>query len=448
MTDRIIIRGGYVLSMSDYTANDGRADVLIAAGRIQAIGPDLVSEDATAIDATGSIVLPGLIDSHRHLWYTPLRAEGMDHALGDLAKGLWPKVGGRITADDIYVATRAGIVDALNMGITTVLDYCHAVNTDEHATRALEAHLELPGRALFGYGPSIAQKMKELSGVRPSTDWKHARRAQDLLRDSDRISLALAVQGPAASGRAGFEHDLATARSMGVPITAHIASAAGGAPNGEIASLDEWGLLGPDMHFSHCTGSSDDDFAKLKAASVHVTASPIAEWLLGMGMPALTRMHRAGLRPAIGADAVCSSTGDLFEEARAGLMAARSVAADEIIAGGAPVVAGGQLEMTAMDAVASITTRAAAAVFMSDAVGSLEIGKRADVIVVSDRGLAPATPQEAAAALIGAAAASDVSDVVVDGVIVKCKGRLIGIDSASISHALSDTRKTMKSYFG
>jgi 5-methylthioadenosine/S-adenosylhomocysteine deaminase len=447
MNDKVLVRGGFVLSMSRNGSNDGRLDVLIKSGRIAAIGPSIPQDDATVIEAEGGIVMPGLIDSHRHLWYTALRAESMDHGMGDLAKALWPKVGANISAGDMYSATRAGIVEALNMGITTILDHCHAINTDAHANRAIDAHLELPGRARFAYGPSIAQKMKELSGEIPSTDWSHARKIQERLRSSRRISLALAPQGPAASGRKGFEHDVGTARDMGIPITAHIAFMAGGAPNNEVSCMCEWGLLGPDMHFSHCVACSGNDLAKLYEHGVQVTVAPMAEIFLGMGTPPLARMHRAGLRPAVGADAVIASTGDLFEEARTGLMVARSVATSEVIAGGAAVSSIQQMGMTTMDALASITSRASAAVFMSDSIGTLEVGKKADVIVVSVRGFDPGSAEEAAALLIGSAAASDVDAVIVDGVVVKDRGQMVGIDTQSIFDDLAKTRQKMKAYY-
>ena len=447
MNDKVLVRGGFVLSMSGNGSNDGRLDVLIEGGRIAAIGPSIAQGDATVIEAEGGIVMPGLIDSHRHLWYTALRAESMDHGMADLAKGLWPKVGANISAEDMYSATRAGIVEALDMGITTILDHCHAINTEAHADRAIDAHLELPGRAMFAYGPSIAQKMKELSGATPHTDWSHARKIQERLRSSRRISLALAPQGPVASGREGFEHDIGTARNMGIPITAHIASLAGGTPNNEVRCMCEWGLLGPDMHFSHCVACSGNDLAMLHEHGVQVTACPMAEVFLGMGTPPLARMHRAGLRPAVGADAVVASSGDLFEEARAGLMAARSVATNEVIEGGSAVSSIQEMGMTTMDAVASITSRASAAVFMPDSIGTLEIGKKADVIVVSARGFDPGSAEEAAALLIGSAAASDVKAVIVDGVVVKDRGQMVGIDTQSIFDELAKTRRRMKAYY-
>lgn len=323
MTGRILIRGGFVLSMSGRAENDGALDVLLDGDRIVRIGAALPQGGARVIAAEGCIVMPGLIDAHRHFWYTPLRAEAMDHSLGDLAKGLWPKIGGNITAEDLYSATRAGIVESLEMGITTVFDYCHAINTEAHADRAVDAHLELPARAVFAFGPSMSQKVAELTGAKPKTDWSHALTVQAKLKASPRTTLALALQGPDATGRDGFERDAGIAREMGVPITAHIASADGGPRNTEIANMENWGLLGPDMTLIHCTGASDRDFAALHDHDVQVCATPMCEWLLGMGLPPMARMLRAGLRPAIGADAMVATTGDLFDEARAGLMAAR-----------------------------------------------------------------------------------------------------------------------------
>ncbi|WP_292582917.1 amidohydrolase family protein [Mesorhizobium sp.] len=446
MTKKILVRNGYVLSMSGLEANDGFRDVLIAGGLIAAIAPSISSDDATVIDAEGCIVMPGLVDAHRHYWYTPIRAGGMDHTLKDIGKGIWSKVGRNLTPEDIYAATRAGIVEALNMGVTTVLDYCHALNSPAHADRAIDAHLELPARALYAYGPGMAQKVTEITGGTPVTDWSYAKVIQDRLKDSARISLALALQGPVTSGRKNFEYNLDTARKMGVPISAHIAVNAGGPKNQEIGLLHEWGLLGPDMSLVHCVGSSEEDFAKMYEAKVQVSVTPLCEWFIGMGMPPMTLMHRAGLKPAIGADSIIASSGDLFEEARAGLLAARCVAQLEVIASGPALSRPEELEMTTMEGVETITSRGAAAVLMPDTIGTLEIGKKADVIAVSNRGFTPESNIEAGALLMGSAAAVDVKTVIVDGLVVKDRGRLVGIDTESIQRDLVDARKRMKSY--
>ena len=137
---------------------------------------------------------------------------------------------------------------------------------DELSEEEIDAHLELPGRAVFGFGPSIAQKVTELSGGTPKTDWSHARTVKRRVDTAPRLTMALALQGPDVSGRAGFERDVGAAREMGVPITAHIASADGGPRNTEIEHMEAWGCLGPDMTLIHCTGASDEDFATLDKA--------------------------------------------------------------------------------------------------------------------------------------------------------------------------------------
>lgn len=446
MTDGIVIRGGYVLTMGNDSHKDGHMEVLIEDGIITAIEPHLPSTGRTIIDASGHIVMPGLIDSHRHLWYTPIRASTVDQTVGDIGRRLWPRVGPNITPDDVYHATRAGIVDALSGGITTVLDYCHVINSDRHADRALEAHLEMPGRVRFAYGTAKRSPSQALGSNGDPADWRHVESAIKVTQNAPRLSLALALQGPDASGRAEFERAMGLARDWGIPVTAHIAPADGGPPNREIASMAEWGLLGGDMLFSHCTGASYEQLLMMKQAGAKATVSPVAEWWMGLGTPAIARMHRAGLEPAVGADFVCSSTGDLFEEARAALMAARDAAAREVIASGVPVDTASQLGMTALDAVATITSRAADAVFMAEDIGSLEIGKRADVITVDDRGIGPETMTEAAGALIGAASASNVRTVIVDGVLVKRDGRLVGIDTELIGQGLKLTREAMRRY--
>lgn len=308
--------------------------------------------------------------------------------------------------------------------------------------------MSMPGRALFGYGPSMAQKMNEIHGLTPVNDWSHVEDVNRVIgaSGSTRTSLALAIQSPAASGRAGFEHDLGTAREMGLPITAHMAVVAGDG-NREITAAANWGLLGPDMHFSHCCGASDDEFRMMQSAGVQVTASPSTELLVGFGTPPIARMHRAGLLPAIGVDGALAANGDLFEEARIGLMTARNTVAEEIIAGGAAVATGSQLGMTTMEALETITTRAAAACFMSEKIGSLEVGKVADVILVARSGSVQPTALATASVLMGTALGSTVDTVIVDGCIVKREGEMVGVDAEAITQELARTRARMDEYW-
>ncbi|MGP3534080.1 amidohydrolase family protein [Microbacterium sp. RD1] len=442
MMGTVLIRGGVVVPMTSPDDVPAVADILVVDGRIAQIAPDLpVGGDQRVIDATGTAVLPGLVDGHRHLWYTPLRATAMDHGILDLSEILWEQVGPRITATDMYAATRAGILDALDHGITTVVDYCHAVNTPDHAIAAVRAHAELPGRALFGYGPAITEKFAD--PARPS-DWSHA---ADLIASArgtmpDRISFALAIQNPAASTRSRFETDVHTAREWGIPVITHIASRGGGKPEREVQQIHEWGLLGADLHFSHCCASTTTELELMREAGTSVTVSPMAESWLGIAVPPIRRMQNAGLAPSVGADAVCSSSGDLFEEARAGLLASRLVSIQEVNATGRPAGVAADIPMSTYDALASITSRGAAAAGLSEEVGQLRVGMRADVILVQlpDDDL---LPDEVIPWIVSTAHGSNVNAVLVDGKIVKERKRLVGIDREEITAGLRLARNSM-----
>ena len=85
------------------------------------------------LDASGMIVMPGLVDSHRHFWQTGTRADSADHVFWDLVATQWPQIAANYSAEDVYATVLAGAADALSSGVTTVLDWCHVVNTPAHA---------------------------------------------------------------------------------------------------------------------------------------------------------------------------------------------------------------------------------------------------------------------------------------------------------------------------
>ncbi len=167
---------------------------------------------------------------------------------------------------------------------------------------------------------------------------------------------------------------------------------------------------------------------------------------MGFGGQPLKEMHRSGLKPAVGVDAIVSANGDLFEEARAALMAARGSAAAEIIESGRPVGPNEELEMTTFEALETITSRGGHACFMGDRIGTLEVGKAADILLVAVGGVVPRTATESAALILGSASGSAVDTVFVDGQIVKRGGRLVGIDEAEIAAQLAAARSRMQAY--
>jgi 5-methylthioadenosine/S-adenosylhomocysteine deaminase len=452
-TGRLLITGGTVVSMDPKVGDLRRGDVLIEDGVIAEVAPAIEAADCEVIDATDMVVMPGLVDPHRHLWYSAVRGLGMDTTLQGLIEGLWPKLAANYTAEDLYVAERAGAVDALQHGVTTVVDWCHVINTPEHAPEAVRALREIPLRTAFAYGPSMRRKLQEFEGnLEHHESWDPVRRMREteLSSDDDRVTMAMAIQGPESSFGRGADaeatalenarEEVSVARELGVPMTMHIGLPGGPPPQRAIATLAEAGLLGADMQFAHCCTTTEDEFRLVADAGAKAVACPTVAIGMGLGEPPIARLRDAGVPIAVGADAVCGASGDLFEEARAGLLFERARHARRTFGEGQEIDETAQLGMTAREALESITINAAHASWLGDRVGSLSPGKAADVILLRGTDLNLSPLSDVVGMLVSSAHASNVDTVLVDGKVVKRDGDLIGIDVARVRADLLNCR--------
>ncbi len=148
-----LIQGGCVLTLDPKLGNFRQADVLLHGPLIAAVGPHLTApDDCQLVDATGMIVMPGLVDSHRHLWEASIRGIAGDWTLMQYLQNVLGTLGAAYRPDDVYVGNLLGMLEALNAGITTVFDWSHIMNTPEHADAAVMALRHAGGRTVFGHG--------------------------------------------------------------------------------------------------------------------------------------------------------------------------------------------------------------------------------------------------------------------------------------------------------
>src|ERR1700729_3428049 len=204
MTHRLLIEHGTVVSQDGAFGKPRRGDVLIEDGTLAAVESVIPCDDCERIDATAMLVLPGLAGSHRHLWYTPWRGRSMDQSYRELRADLWSRLAVRYSPDDVFTATRAGVAECLDAGITSVLDWCHIVNTPEHASAAVDALRSMPINPVFAYGVSMQRKLAELAeGPRPPARWDDTKRLlASTIGDAGSkggVTIALALQGPEAT---------------------------------------------------------------------------------------------------------------------------------------------------------------------------------------------------------------------------------------------------------
>ena len=138
MSDKTLIRGGTVVSMDAEIGDLPVGDVLIEDGKIAAVAPD-ISADAEVIDATGDIVIPGFVDTHRHTWEAAIRGCAPNATLDDYFVEVLDTFAPVYRAEDVYASNLAGALECLNAGITTLVDWSHINNTPEHPDAAVSA---------------------------------------------------------------------------------------------------------------------------------------------------------------------------------------------------------------------------------------------------------------------------------------------------------------------
>jgi cytosine/adenosine deaminase-related metal-dependent hydrolase len=393
-----------------------RGDVLIDGDRITEISPHVSTRGkrVTTIDAEDMIVAPGLVDNHRHLWVTLLRGFSADHTFSDYFARVLLEVSPRLTPHDVYLGCLLGAYEALDTGVTTVLDWNHGTNTRAHALAAVRALRESGIRAVFGYSSPAADSVRP--DAPPSAgDVEAVRRA---VGDDPRVGLAIATRNPESADEAGLRRiadDIGLARRLAAPVTLHTGFGTG-------RSAPRWlageGLLGPETMLVHGNAFTAEELSLIADAGAWVTLAPETEMQMGLGAPPLRAMLEAGLRPTVSVDVVAAAAGDLRVQVRLLLQTQRMLDQRDGRAGPLLPLRG---------VLPYATSHAAASLGLAGEIGTLAPGRQADLVLIdrADPGIAP-TRSAAVAALVAHAGAVDT--VLVAGRIVKRRGRLIGLD--------------------
>ncbi|MEV0717554.1 amidohydrolase family protein [Asanoa sp. NPDC050611] len=421
-----IIRNAYVVSLDDELGDLPRADIRVDDGAITAIGTDLTfPADAAVIDAAGKVALPGLVDSHRHVWQGAIGGAAGGQSLGGYFGVVLGALVDKYEPEDVYAGVLWGALKALNAGITTVADWSHIVTTPAHADENVRALRDSGIRALFLYGPPVGQGVVKWfveSTERHPDDVRRMR--AELADDGARVTMGLALRGPEFASPSTTAYDFRLARELGVPISLH-----SGIPGyllryRTIDTLEELGLLGPDVHHAHGAQFSDDDLRRIAATGGAVTPCPTIDMTMGMGtFPLVGRALEHGLVPSFGTDTIAGGGADLFSEMRVALAAERARANAAALARDEPPAT---VDLDQRDVLRFATTGGAAAWGMGDRIGTLRPGKRADIVLVDTSGAHLTPLNDPATTIVLNAGSSDVDTVLADGVVVKRGGRLVG----------------------
>jgi cytosine/adenosine deaminase-related metal-dependent hydrolase len=423
MSNRTLIRGGTVLSMDPAVGDLSTGDVLIEDGRIAAVQPNL-NADAEVIDASGFIVIPGFIDTHRHTWEAAIRGCAPNATLDDYFVEVLDTFAPLYRPEDVYNSNLAGALECLNAGITTLVDWSHINNTPEHPDAAIRALQEVGIRAQYAYGSantSLADYWFESKICVPSDDVRRVRETY-FSSDSGLLTMGMATRGTGFCTDDVVRTEWGMARELGIPITVHVAMGRLAGRFGMIKKLHELGLLGPDTTYVHCCYFSEEEWRLVAESGGTVSIAPQVEVQMGHGHPPTMKAIEHGLRPSLSIDVVTTVPGDMFTQIRAAFGSDReqvlSAAWKENVDAPANTI-------TAQDMLRIATVNGAHVAGLESRTGSLTPGKQADVVLIDARAINMAPVIDPVAAVTLCADVSNVDTVIVDGVVRKRGGKLL-----------------------
>jgi cytosine/adenosine deaminase-related metal-dependent hydrolase len=420
---KLLLKGGYVVSCDKSIGEFKSGDVLVNGAKIENVGVDLPSGDAEVIDATNKLVLPGLIDTHRHTWETQLRSMIPEGDFFVYLKVILQTVAPRYRPDDVYIGNLFGALGAINSGITTMLDWSHIMLTPEHADAAVKGLTDSGIRGVFAHGDPVtpfADWWNPKSELRHPADARRVRR-QYFNSDDQLLTMALALRGPEYSSWDASVDDLKLARDLGLPITIHMGVP--GAKPGAVKALYEAKLLGPDITHVHTLRCSDEELQMIGDSGGSVSTSSATELMSGHGFPSLQRWLRHGIRPALSIDNETRMPTDLFTQMRALLMIDRVLETQRVIKeGGKPIL------VPVRDILDLATIQGARTLGLDRKTGTLTPGKQADVIMINLDDINVMPVNDAVSSAVTICNPSNVSWVMIDGKVRKRDGKLVGVD--------------------
>ncbi len=426
MSTRTLLRGGTVITSARAGEVLAGTDILIGSdGRIEAIGTNLDATDAEVVDLAGRIVLPGFVDTHRHTWQSVVRNVASDWSLTEYLAGLHSGLSKYFRPEDTYAGNYLGALEALDSGITTLVDWSHNLATPAHADAAVQALKDTGMRAVFAHGGGSKQWGAPLPSPNdhPAED---ARRLRDeyFSDNTGLVTMALALRGPQFTLPEVNTRDFRLAQDLDLRVTVHVGDGYWG-KSGPIRKLKDDGLLSDRTTYVHCCTLGDDELMMIADSGGTASVAPDVEMAMGHGFPATGRLLKAGIRPTFSIDVCSLNGGDMFGTMRTAIGMQRAL-------DNAPAVETGEvierLSLTTGDVIQFATIDGAHAAGLRDVTGSIEVGKAADIVALDDRSLAMTPLNNPLGAVVYNAHPGLVRDVWVQGKRVKQDGVLVGVD--------------------
>lgn len=412
--NRILLKGGCVLSLDPAVGDFESADVLIEGSKIATIGKNIEAGSAAVIEASNMIIMPGFVDTHRHMWQGAMRNILPNGTLGDYMNNILGEVRAVIRPEDVYIGDLVSALGAINAGITTVLDWSHIGNSPAHTDAAIGGLKESGIRGVFAFGGGA-------SGPENKFPEDIRRLRKEHFASNDRL-LTLAL----AAGINKEQWELA--REVGARITVHV--------NGTGQLLPFADVLGPDVTCIHCTRLLKEEWQLLADTGAGVSIASPVEMIMGHGIPPIQHALDHGIMPSMSVDVETNIAAEFFTQMRSLFTLQRMIVHQRKRENDGDSSG----LMTVQDILKFASIQGARDNGLEEKTGSLTPGKEADLILLRKDMINVMPVNNAYGAVVLMMDTSNVDTVFISGKIKKWKGELTGIDFNRINRLVHESR--------
>ena len=433
MTESLLIKGATVITL-DGENQVFLGDVFVERGRIRALGASLTGRayrGAEVIAAHGRVLIPGFVQTHIHLCQTLFRGVADDLALIDwLTKRIWPMEAAH-TAESVYASARLGIAELIRGGTTCALTMETVRHTEAVFTAVEESGFRATvGKCMMDKGDDVPAALREQTDASIAESLALLERWHG--RADGRIRYCFAPRFAISCTRELLERVARLARERRVMVHTHasenkdeIEMVERETGRRNIEYLNDVGLAAPNVVLAHCVQLNNSEMDVLSQTGTNVAHCPSSNLKLGSGFAPIVEMLRRGISVSLGADgAPCNNRLDMFTEMRTAALIQKALHGAEALPA---------LQMLRM-----ATIDGARALGLDKEIGSIEVGKRADLTLLNLEALHTTPHPDPVSTIVYAADASDVETVIIDGRVVMREGELTTLDQIAVIRAANE----------
>lgn len=427
---RTLIKDGIVVSMDDTIGDLRKGDILVEGTKIKRVEPSIDEHADEVIDASNMIVMPGLIDTHIHLWQMPLRgfSNWYQHSTQYMSH-IYPRRA-QFTAEDVYAGVYAGALEAISNGTTTVLDFCHCINSLPHGERAVDALRDAGIRGVHGHSFSRSPFIQRASYQERFADADRVR--QDVVGNDNGGLLTMMIaldERQHGVDLQTFKDEIEYARKRGMLMTMH--------SNYELhmTVFNQHGLLGPDMMPCHGIQMTRAELDLLAGHNMPLSFCPTCEYKRDACIM-LGEAAERNVRLVWGVDVPTLIDPDLFAQMNLVVQMQQHLdAMEDKIAGRGPRR---QSRLSSRQVLKGGTIDGAKSVGLGDRIGSLTPGKEADILLLQ-LPFAGTVTGDLPGHILYQSGARDVDTVMIAGKLMKRNGKMLTVDREHVRKLVSDT---------